>query len=56
MACSSYWASGVRAVLVWFPLYLLLARRPGVLAPYLWLCAPMTAVFVLAFTSGVWVD
>lgn len=56
MACSSYWASGVRAVLVWFPLYLVLARRPGLLAPYLWLCAPLAAVFVVAFTSGIWVD
>jgi hypothetical protein len=56
MSCSTYWASGVRAVLVWFPLYVLLARRPRLLAPYLWLCAPAAAVFVLAFTRGVWVD
>jgi hypothetical protein len=56
MACSSYWASGARAVLVWFPLYLLLARRRAVLAPYLWICAPSAVVFVVAFTSGVWVD
>jgi hypothetical protein len=56
MACSTYWASGVRAVLVWFPLYLLLARRPRVLAPYLWVCAPAAVVFVVAFTGGAWVD
>lgn len=56
MASSSYWASGVRAVLVWFPLYLLLARRPRVLTPYLWTAAPLMLVFVLAFTSGDWVD
>jgi hypothetical protein len=57
MSCSSYWASGVRGVLVWFPLYLWLARRPpGVLAGYGWVCAPLMAVFVLAFTAGVWVD
>ncbi len=56
MSCSSYWASGVRAVLVWFPLYLVLARRPAVLAPYLWVCAPAAVVFVVAFTSGAWVD
>ena len=56
MACSSYWASGVRAVLVWFPLYLLLARRRKVLTPYLWLCAPAAVVFAVAFSSGVWVD
>jgi hypothetical protein len=56
MSCSSYWASGVRAVLVWFPLYLVLARRRAVLAPYLWVCAPAAVVFVVAFTSGAWVD
>jgi hypothetical protein len=56
MACSSYWASGVRGVLVWFPLYLVLARRPRLLAPYLWVCAPLAVVFTVAFTSGVWVD
>lgn len=56
MACSSYWASGVRGVLVWFPLYLALARRPRAFAPYLWVCAPLAVVFVVAFTSGVWVD
>jgi hypothetical protein len=56
MSCSSYWASGVRAVLVWFPLYLVLARRREVLAPYLWVCAPAAVVFVVAFTSGAWVD
>jgi hypothetical protein len=56
MACSSYWASGVRAALVWFPLYLLLARRPRLLAPYLWVCAPVAVVFVVAFTNGAWVD
>ncbi len=56
MSCSTYWASGVRAVLVWFPLYLQLARRPRMLAPYLWLCAPVAVVFVLAFTRGGWVD
>lgn len=56
MSCSSYWASGVRAVLVWFPLYLVLARRRQVLAPYLWVCAPAAVVFVVAFTTGNWVD
>ena len=41
---------------MWFPLYLVLARRPKVLAPYLWVCAPLAVVFVVAFTTGVWVD
>jgi hypothetical protein len=56
MTASSYWASGVRAVLVWFPLYLLLARHPRVHTVYLWVAAPLMLVFVVAFTSGDWVD
>jgi hypothetical protein len=60
MSSSTYYASGVRAVLVWFPLYLLLARvaerRRWVLPAYVWTCAPLMAVFVVAFTSGIWVD
>ncbi|HMA47091.1 MAG TPA: hypothetical protein VKP11_07830 [Frankiaceae bacterium] len=60
MSASSYYASGVRAVLVWFPLYLLLARvaarRPWLLAAYAWVCGPLMAVLVVAFTRGQWVD
>ena len=60
MSCATYLASGVRAVLVWFPLYLLLgrvlARRPWAQTAYLWLSGALAAVFVVAFTSGQWVD
>jgi len=56
MTASSYWASGVRAVLVWFPVYLLLARHPRAQNVYLWAAAPLMLVFVVAFTSGDWVD
>jgi hypothetical protein len=60
MSCSSYLASGVRAVLVWFPLYLALARatrwHPQIRWVYCWVCAPLMLVFVVAFTGGSWVD
>jgi hypothetical protein len=60
ISASSYWASGARAVLVAFPLYLglarLTARRPGWHAAILAVSAPLMAVFVLTFTSGGWVD
>jgi hypothetical protein len=45
---------------VWFPLYLLLgrvlARRPWARTAYLWLSGALAVVFVVAFTSGQWVD
>jgi hypothetical protein len=58
LSSSSFWGGGgLRALLIAFPLFLLLARAgPRLLAPYLWVCAPLSAVFVVAFTSGVWVD
>jgi hypothetical protein len=60
MSSSTYLASGVRAVLVWFPLFLLLGRgfssRPWLRLTYLTLAVPLAAVFVLAFTAGQWVD
>lgn len=60
MSSATYLASGVRAVLVWFPLYLLLgrvlARRPWAQTAYLWLSGALAVVFVVAFTSGQWVD
>jgi hypothetical protein len=56
MASSSYWASGVRAVLVAFPLYLWLARHVRTSYVYALLSAPVMAVFVIAFTQGSWVD
>lgn len=53
---SSWWDSGVRTALLWFPLFVLVARYRRALAPYLWVSAPLAAVFVVAFTSGAWVD
>jgi hypothetical protein len=60
MACTNYYASGIRGILVAFPLYLLLARAaarsPRVASVYLLLCVPVMAVLVIAFTQGQWVD
>jgi hypothetical protein len=56
MASSSYWASGVRAILVAFPLYLWLSRHLRTSYVYALLSAPVMAVFVIAFTQGSWVD
>ncbi|MCK9875017.1 hypothetical protein MXD59_04335 [Frankia sp. Ag45/Mut15] len=60
MACTNYYASGIRGILVAFPLYLLLARaaarRRWVASVYLGICAPVMAVLVIAFTQGQWVD
>jgi hypothetical protein len=56
MASSSYWASGVRAILVAFPLYLWLSRRRRCGYAYALISAPLMAVFVVAFTQGSWVD
>ena len=60
MASTNYYASGVRTMLVAFPVYLLFARLAGRfprLAPaYLWVSGPVMAAFVVAFTQGHWVD
>ncbi len=60
MACTNYYASGIRGILVAFPLYLLLARAaarsPRVAPVYLFLCVPVMAALVIAFTQGQWVD
>ena len=58
LSSSSFWGGGgLRALLIAFPLFLLLARLgPRLTALYLWICAPLSAVFVVAFTSGIWVD
>jgi hypothetical protein len=58
LSMSSFFASGVRGLLVWFPAFLLLARlsvRARWLHPVvLTLFAPLCALTVLAFTSGTW--
>jgi hypothetical protein len=56
MSSSSYWASGVRAILVAFPLYLWLARHRRAGYVYALFAAPLMATFVVAFTQGSWVD
>lgn len=60
MTSSSYYASGVRAVLVWFPLYLLLARwaarRRWLTVALVSTGAPLMVVATVAFTAGRWLD
>lgn len=60
MAATNYYASGVRTMLVAFPVYLLFARLatrfPRAAPAYLWLSGPIMVAFVVAFTQGRWVD
>jgi hypothetical protein len=59
LAAQNYYASSVRAALVWFPLYLLLAkvsvRRDWAHAVVLAVSAPLMIVFVILFGVGGWV-
>lgn len=59
LAAQNYYASSVRAALVWFPLYLVLAkvtwRREWLHYGVLALTAPLMVVFVLLFTQAGWV-
>jgi hypothetical protein len=58
LSTSAYYGSVVRALLVWFPAFLLLARtsvrvrwlHPVVLSVF----APLSALTVVAFTAGTW--
>lgn len=59
LAAQNYYASSVRAALVWFPIYLLLARVT-IRREWLHYCvvagtAPLMVVFVLVFNEGRWV-
>jgi hypothetical protein len=58
LSVSSFYASGVRALMVWFPLYLLLTRvtvsRTWLTAAIVLVCGPLFVVGVLAFTLGGW--
>jgi hypothetical protein len=60
MACTNYYGSGVRSVLVLFPMYLLLARlserRPWLHGALLWIMAPLMAALTVAFAGGAWLD
>lgn len=60
MTSTNYYASGVRAVLVWFPLYLLLARlvrrREWLHGVLVTVMAPLMAVITVGFVNGSWID
>lgn len=59
LAAQNYYASSVRAALVWFPIYLLLARvtvrREWLHHVVVGATAPLMVVFVLVFNEGRWV-
>lgn len=59
LAAQNYYASSVRSALIWFPLYLVLARltlrRGWMHTTLVALTAPLMAVFVLVFTRSQWV-
>ncbi|HWA67896.1 MAG TPA: mannosyltransferase family protein [Mycobacteriales bacterium] len=59
LGCSAYYLSVARATLLWFPLWLLLARasvsRPWLHKAYLATAPALMAVAVVTFTSGRWV-
>jgi hypothetical protein len=58
LGCSSYYLSVARATLLWFPLWLLLARwsttRPWLHRAYLAVAPALMVVGVITFTSGRW--
>ena len=59
LATSTWYFSVPRATLLWWPLWIGLARltlrRPGLLTAYLVLVAPLAAVFTCLFAVGGWV-
>jgi hypothetical protein len=59
LGCSSYYLSVARSTLLWFPLWLLLARwsmtRPWLHRGYLAVAPALMIVGVVTFTSGRWV-
>jgi hypothetical protein len=59
LSLSSYYGSGSRAALTWFPAFVLLAiwmqKRPRLRAAYFAVSAPLMLVFVTSFTAGNWV-
>jgi hypothetical protein len=60
MACTNYYGSGVRSLMVLFPMYLLLARlsarRQWLHGALLWVMAPLMAILTVAFAGGSWLD
>ena len=59
LSTSTYYASGVRSLMVWFPLYLLLARltarRSWLHDLIVWTSAPLAAGITVAFVRGAWI-
>jgi hypothetical protein len=59
LGAQNYYASSVRAALVWFPIYLVLAgatvKREWLHYAVLAVSAPLMVVFVLVFNDGRWV-
>jgi hypothetical protein len=60
LGTTNYYGGGARAVLVWFPLYLLLARlaqrRAWLHGMFVWTMAPLMAAIAVAFIGGAWID
>jgi hypothetical protein len=58
LACSTFFFSVSRALLLWWPLFVLLARaadrRPWVHGAYLAVALPLLAALTLTFTAGFW--
>jgi hypothetical protein len=57
-SATSWWASTARGALLWWPLFILLARltrdRPWLHTAIVWVSAPLMAATVLTFTNGIW--
>jgi hypothetical protein len=60
LATTNYYGGGARAMLVWFPLYLLFARlahdRAWLHHAFVWIMAPLMAAIAVAFIGGAWID
>lgn len=58
LSCTTYYQAVPRAVLIMWPLYVLVARaaekRPWVGQVYLWVCAPLAVVVAVYFFLGKW--
>ncbi|MFI6815909.1 hypothetical protein ACIBG7_26125 [Nonomuraea sp. NPDC050328] len=54
LVTSTFYMSIPRAALLWFPLWLLLARDRRRLVVYAWVAGPLMALHVLVFTNHLW--
>ncbi|MBG0826944.1 hypothetical protein HS041_04060 [Planomonospora sp. ID67723] len=62
LICSAYYLSIPRSALLWWPLFLLVARigtgarwRTGLIAVYAFVMGPLMALNIVAFTNSAWV-